>query len=63
MATEKKVKVIQVRSGNRCDKRTIATLKALGLGRIGKVKEHKLTSATRGMIDAVSHLVEARDER
>ncbi len=60
MSAQKKVQVVQVRSGNRRDKRTNQTLKALGLGRIGKVKEHALTPSTRGMIEAVQHLVETR---
>lgn len=57
---EKKVTVVQVRSGNRCTKRVIATLEALGLGRIGKQKDHVLTPATKGMIDAVAHLVDVQ---
>ncbi len=53
----KKVIVKQVRSSNRCDKRHLDTLQALGLGRIGREKEHLQTPATLGMIKAVSHLV------
>ena len=60
---DQKVIVVQVRSGNRCNKRSIATLKALGLGRIGKRKEHTLTASTRGMIDAVAHLVDLEERR
>ena len=56
--SETKVIVIQVRSGNRSTKRCIATLEALGLGRIGRKKEHKLTPATQGMLNAVAHLVD-----
>ena len=58
MSNKEKVIVVQVRSGNRCHKRSIATLKALGLGRIGRRKEHVLTPATKGMIEAVAHLVD-----
>ena len=53
----KKVIVKQVRSTNRCDKRHLDTLQALGLGRIGREKEHISTPETLGMIKAVAHLV------
>jgi len=52
-----KVTVKQVRSSNNRDKRTRATLLALGLGRIGSVRTHELSPATSGMIKAVQHLV------
>ena len=55
---EEKVTVKQVRSANRTRKATIATLQALGLGRIGRTKEHTLSPAVRGMINAVAHLVQ-----
>jgi large subunit ribosomal protein L30 len=32
-------------------------VKALGLGRIGKVREHKDNNCIRGMINKVKHLV------
>lgn len=53
-----KIKVKQTRSGNRYPKKERATLKALGLGRIGKEIEHKNTPSVIGMIKAVSHLVQ-----
>jgi large subunit ribosomal protein L30 len=53
----KKVTVVQVRSSNNREQRTRNTLLALGLGRIGKTREHELTPATSGMIKAVQHLV------
>ncbi len=55
--SRKKVVVKQVRSSNNRDKRTKATLQALGLGRIGKTRNHELTPATAGMLAAVEHLV------
>ncbi len=59
MATKKEEKVIvkQVRSAIRHPKTQLATLKALGLGRIGKTANHVLTPPIVGMIKTVSHLV------
>ena len=57
MAAEKVI-VTQTRSSNRHPKKQLETLRALGLGRIGKSKEHSLTSSTTGMIKSVSHLVQ-----
>lgn len=55
---EKKVRIIQVRSAIGQTKGTKATLKGLGLGRIGHSREHKWTPSIAGMAHAVSHLVE-----
>ena len=55
--SRKKVSVKQVRSMNNRDKRTKDTLRSLGLGRIGRVREHELTPATSGMLAAVQHLI------
>ncbi len=55
--SKKKVKVTQVRSANGRDKRTRGTLSALGLGRIGGVREHEITPSTLGMLQAVKHLI------
>ncbi|MDR2337472.1 MAG: 50S ribosomal protein L30 [Deltaproteobacteria bacterium] len=55
--------VKQVRSSNRHPKVQLATLKALGLGRIGKTANHVLTPATIGRIKAVSHLVIIEKEK
>lgn len=38
-----------------------ATLKGLGLGRIGRTKTLEDTSSVRGMINAVSHLIKVED--
>ena len=55
---EKKIKVTQTRSGIGHPERQKATLKALGLGKIGRVAEHKAEPSIVGMIRKVSHLVE-----
>ena len=52
------VKVEQVRSANGTNPDQKATLKALGLGRIGKSVELKDSPQLRGQIRVVSHLVE-----
>ena len=54
----RKVIVSQVRSGIGQTKEVKRTLQALGLGRIGKRKEHTLSPSVSGMVKAVSHLVE-----
>jgi large subunit ribosomal protein L30 len=52
------VRVRQVRSGTGFDKTQKATLKALGLGKIGRVREHPDNPQIRGMIYKVVHLVD-----
>ena len=56
-AGETKVKVTQVRSLIGRSERVRLTLSALGLGRIGKSRLHKLNNSTRGMLKKVEHLV------
>lgn len=53
-----KIKVKQVRSTIDRPYQQKRVIKALGLGRINKVKEHNDTPQIRGMIDKVKHLVE-----
>ena len=53
-----KVKVSQVRSANGTNPNQKATLKALGLGRIGKSAEVKDSPQLQGQLQVVSHLVE-----
>lgn len=53
-----KVRVRQVRSQIGRDPVTVRTLKAIGLGAIGKQKELALNPSVQGMLDAVKHLVE-----
>lgn len=57
----KKVKVTQVKSGIGRTPKQRATLKGLGLTRIGKSREHNLTDQVAGMIQKVSFLVEVKD--
>ena len=52
------LKISQVRSANGTDPKQKATLKALGLGRIGKSVERKDSPQLQGQIKIVSHLVE-----
>ncbi len=53
-----KITVKQVRSTIGQKGKHLATLKALGLGRIGKSKEHVANRSVLGMLRSVSHLVE-----
>jgi large subunit ribosomal protein L30 len=60
---DKKVVVKQTRSGNRCPKYQRDTLRALGLGKIGRERQHSLSPSVQGMITTVTHLVEVRAAR
>ncbi len=53
--------VTQRRSSNGSDKRQLATLRSLGLRRIGHTVEVKDTEQARGMLHAVRHLVEVKE--
>ncbi len=55
------VKISQVKSTNGTDPKQKATLRALGLGRIGKSVEREDTPQLQGQIRVVSHLVEVND--
>ena len=58
MATEKKtVKVQLVRSVIGCNRTARATVRGLGLRRLGSVRELEDTPAVRGMINRVDYLV------
>ena len=61
MAAKKTVKVRQVKSQARRPAVQEATLKGLGLGRIGREKVLEDTPSVRGMIRAVGHLVKVVD--
>lgn len=52
------MKIKQTRSTNGAKPNQKATLRALGLGRIGKSVERKDNPQLRGQIEVVSHLVE-----
>jgi large subunit ribosomal protein L30 len=52
-----KVKITQVRSGIGQSDRHLGTLRALGLGKIGRTAEHGDSPQLRGMLRQVRHLV------
>jgi large subunit ribosomal protein L30 len=55
------VQLKQVRSANGASDAQRQTLRSLRLGRIGRVSSHEDSPQLRGMIRAVSHLVEVQD--
>jgi len=57
-----KLHLRQVRSTIGATRRQQETLRALGLGRIGKTAEHDPSPAIDGMLVVVGHLVECRRE-
>jgi large subunit ribosomal protein L30 len=63
MADKKIVVVRQTGSPIRRPKEQAATLKGLGLGKIGRVRELEDTESVRGMIRKVAHLIEVVEER
>ena len=52
------VKISQVKSTNGTDPKQKATLRALGLGRIGKSVERQDSPQLQGQLRIVSHLIE-----
>ena len=60
---KKTVTVRQVRSANRRPEKQAATLRGLGLGRIGRTRTLEDTPAIRGMIRAARNLVEVVEEK
>jgi large subunit ribosomal protein L30 len=59
--TEGEIKVTQVRSGIGAKPKTRGTLRALGLGRIGKSNTLPDRPEIRGMIARVPHLVSVEE--
>ena len=51
------LKVTQIKSGIGTKPKHRGTLRALGLGRIGKTREHDENPVTAGMLRKVRHLV------
>jgi large subunit ribosomal protein L30 len=51
------LKVTQVRSGIGQSDRHVGTLRALGLGKIGRSAEHQDSAQLQGMLRQVRHLV------
>ena len=58
-----KLKVTQVRSQIGQSERHRGTLRALGLGKIGRSHEHEESPTLEGMLRQVRHLVRVEDER
>jgi large subunit ribosomal protein L30 len=56
-----KVKITQVRSQIGQSERHRGTLRALGLGKIGRSAEHQESSQLAGMLRKVRHLVKVED--
>ena len=56
-----KLKLTQVRSGIGQSQRHRGTLRALGLGRIGKTAEHTDGPVVAGMLRKVRHLVKVEE--
>jgi large subunit ribosomal protein L30 len=56
------MKVTQVKSKNGSDRAQAATLRSLGLRRIGHTVEIKDTPQARGMVHRVRHLVKVQDD-
>jgi large subunit ribosomal protein L30 len=56
-----KLVVEQVKSANGSSRKAQATLKTLGLGKIGRTSEREDDPTVRGLIHSVQHLVEVRD--
>jgi large subunit ribosomal protein L30 len=56
------LKVTQRRSKNGADKSQRATLRSLGLRRIGHSVQHEDTPQIRGMIHKVRHLVDCSED-
>ena len=52
------LKITQVRSGIGESDRHLGTLRALGLGKIGRTAEHEDSRALQGMLRQVRHLVQ-----
>ena len=52
------LKITQVRSGIGQSDRHVGTLRALGLGKIGRSAEHTDSPQLRGMLRQVRHLVD-----
>lgn len=55
------IKVTQTRSAIGSKPKQRGTLRALGLGRIGKSRVHEDTPQLRGQIQKVPHLVDVED--
>jgi len=59
---DKKLRITQVRSQIGQSQRHRGTLRALGLGKIGRTAEHRETPEVAGMLRKVRHLVQVDGE-
>ena len=57
------LKITQVRSGIGQSDRHLGTLRALGLGKIGRSVQHDDSPQVQGMLRQVRHLVRIEDEK
>jgi large subunit ribosomal protein L30 len=55
--------VVQRRSSNGSNRRQLDTLRSLGLRRIGHTVEVEDCPQARGMLHAVRHLIEVKEEK
>ena len=62
-AAKKTIVVKQIRSAARRPAVQTATLKGLGLDKLNRTRELEDTPSVRGMVNAISHLVEIIEER
>jgi large subunit ribosomal protein L30 len=58
-----KLLVTQRRSRNGANRKQLETLRSLGLRRIGHTVELEDSEQARGMVHAVRHLVEVKEDR
>ncbi len=58
-----KLRITQIRSAITQSKRHRSTLRALGLGRIGRSAEHEESLVLTGMLEKVRHLVKVEEAR
>lgn len=60
-AASGKLRIRQIRSGIGFDHTQKATLRALGLGRLGRVRELPDNPQVRGMVSKIIHLLEVEE--
>ncbi|MGI6333068.1 MAG: 50S ribosomal protein L30 [Saccharofermentanales bacterium] len=56
-----RVIITQIKSTNNANKNHIATIRALGLKKIGQTVEHEATPSIMGMVRRVAHLVRCEE--
>jgi len=63
VATRRRVRITQIRSQIGQSGRHRGTLRALGLGKIGRTAEHEEGPVVAGMLRKVRHLVRVEDNK